>query len=89
VKPIRKLYYNITITCVSVVVALVVGGIEVFALLGQRLHFQGWFWSSIGQLNDNFGALGYFIVGLFAVSWIVSIAFYKWRRLDDLELMDT
>jgi high-affinity nickel-transport protein len=88
VKPIRKLYYNITITTVSVVVALVVGGIEVFALLGQRLHLTGWFWSSIGELNDNFGTLGYFIVGLFAVSWIVSIAFYKWRRLDDLEVMD-
>jgi len=37
-------------------------------------------------LNDNFGTLGYFIVALFALSWIVSIAVYKWRRLDQLEL---
>ena len=86
VKPIRKLYYNITITSVSVVVALAVGGIEALGLLGDRLHLAGWFWNAIATLNGNFGTLGYFIVGLFAVSWIASIAFYKWRRFDDLEL---
>jgi high-affinity nickel-transport protein len=86
VKPIRKLYYNITITSVSVVVALVVGGIEALGLLGEHFHFEGWFWGTVAKLNDNFGTLGYFIVGLFAVSWIVSIAFYKIRRFDDLEL---
>jgi high-affinity nickel-transport protein len=86
VKPIRKLYYNITITSVSVVVALVVGGIEALGLLGEHFHFEGWFWGTVAKLNDNFGTLGYFIVGLFALSWIVSIAFYKIRRFDDLEL---
>src|ERR1700677_3350324 len=86
VKPIRKLYYNITITSVSVVVALVVGGIEALGLLGEHFHFEGWFLGTVAKLNDNFGTLGYFIVALFALSWIVSIAFYKWRRFDDLEL---
>jgi nickel/cobalt transporter (NiCoT) family protein len=86
VKPIRKLYYNITITSVSVVVALLVGGIEALALLGDRFHLQGWFWNGIAKLSDNFATLGYFIVGLFALSWVVSIAYYKWRRLDDLEI---
>src|SRR5271156_4492649 len=86
VKPIRKLYYNITITFVSVVVALVVGGIEALGLWGQHFHLEGWFWGSVAKLNYNFGTLGYFIVGLFGVSWIASIAFYKWRRFDDLEL---
>ena len=85
VKPIRKLYYNITITSVSVVVALVVGGIEALGLLRAHFQFRGWFWDGIARLNDNFGTLGYFIVGLFALSWIVSIAFYKWRGFDDLE----
>src|SRR5271167_3329603 len=74
VKPIRKLYYNITITCVSVVIALVVGGIEVLGLLAEHFHLQGRFWAGVAKLNDNFGTLGYFIVGLFALSWIVSIA---------------
>jgi high-affinity nickel-transport protein len=86
VKPIRKLYYNMTITCVSVIVALVVGGIEALGLLAVHFHFKGWFWDGVAKLNDNFGTLGYFIVGLFAVSWIVSIAIYKWRRFEDLEL---
>src|SRR5580692_239367 len=86
VKPVRKLYYNITITFVSVVVALVVGGIEALGLWGQHFHLAGWFWESVAKLNDNFGTLGYFIVGLFGFSWIASIAFYKWRRFDDLEL---
>jgi high-affinity nickel-transport protein len=86
VKPIRKLYYNITITCVSVIVALVVGGIESLGLLAGHFHFTGWFWNGVAKLNGNFGTLGYFIVGVFAASWIISIAVYKWRRFDDLEL---
>jgi nickel/cobalt transporter (NiCoT) family protein len=86
VKPIRKLYYNLTITCVSVVVAVVVGGIEALGLMAGQFHLKGTFWGAVNRLNENFGTLGYFIVGLFVFSWIVSVAFYKWRRFDDLEL---
>jgi high-affinity nickel-transport protein len=85
VKPIRKLYYNITITAVSVVVAVAVGGIEALGLLAGRMHLTGGFWDLVGRLNDHFGTLGYCIVGLFVVSWVVSIAVYKWRRFDRLE----
>jgi len=86
IKPIRKLYYNLTITAVSVVVALVVGGIEALGLVGGQLHLQGTFWGLVGRLNDNFGMLGYCIVGIFALAWIVSIAIYKLRRFEELEL---
>src|SRR5580692_6835271 len=86
VKPIRKLYYNITITSISVVVALVVGGIEALGLLAGHFHLTEMFWDGVVKLNDHFGTLGYFIVGLFALSWIVSIAVYKWRRFDELEV---
>jgi high-affinity nickel-transport protein len=86
IKPIRKLYYNLTITSVSVVVALVVGGIEALGLLGGQFHLQGVFWGFIDRLNSNFGVLGYCIIGIFALSWIVSIAIYKLRRFEDLEL---
>src|ERR1035438_2961471 len=85
VKPLRKLYYNITITSVSVVVALAVGGIEALGLLAGQLRPQGVFWNLIRTLNGNFGMLGYGIVGLFVLSWVVSIAIYKWRRFDFLE----
>ena len=86
VKPIRKLYYNITITSVSVVVALAVGGIEALGLLADQFHLTGAPWDQIGHLNGNFGMLGYCIIALFALSWLLSIAIYKWRRFDDLEL---
>ncbi len=86
IKPVRKLYYNLTITFVSIVVALVVGGIEALGLLAGEFHLSGAFWDVMLRLNGNFGTLGYLIVGIFALSWIASIAFYKWRRLDDLEL---
>jgi high-affinity nickel-transport protein len=85
VKPIRKLYYNLTITSVSVVVAVAVGGIEALGLLAGRFHLRGGLWNVVTRLNENFGVLGYFIVALFALSWVVSVAFYKWRRFDDLE----
>jgi len=85
VKPIRKLYYNITITSVSVVVAFAVGGIEALGLWSGRLHPKGAFWNMIDTLNGNFGLLGYGIVGLFVLSWVVSIAVYKWRRFDFLD----
>ncbi len=85
VKPVRKLYYNITITSVSVVVALAVGGIEALGLLVSEFHLTGGLWIWVGKLNENFGLLGYAIIALFAASWILSIAIYKWRRFDDLE----
>ena len=88
IKPVRKLYYNMTITFVSVVVALVVGGIEALGLLAGQFHWNGLFWDAVLKLNGNFGALGYFIIGIFALSWILSIAIYKWRRFDELEFGD-
>jgi high-affinity nickel-transport protein len=86
VKPIRKLYYNLTITFVSVVVAVIVGGVEALGLLADRLGLKGGLWSAVSSLNDNFGALGYLIIGIFAVSWIVSVLLYRFNGYDRLEL---
>ena len=85
-RPVRKLYYNLTITAVSVLVALVVGGIEVLGLVGDRFGLGGPFWEFVGGLNDNFGVLGYLIVAIFALSWLVSLAIYRIRRYDAIEL---
>ena len=73
---------------ISVIVAFAVGGIEALGLIASQLHLDGHFWSLIAKLNNNFGVLGYFIIGLFAISWLLSIAIYKWRRFDDLEFGD-
>jgi nickel/cobalt transporter (NiCoT) family protein len=80
--PLRKLFYNLTITSVSVLVALVVGGIETLGLVGSQFQLQGAFWDAVGSLNDNFGALGYGIVALFIVSWAVSFLIYRFKRYD-------
>ena len=85
VRPVRKLYYNMTITSVSVIVALFVGGIEALGLLASHLQLQGRFWDAVARLNNNFGALGYIVVGLFAASWLISILIYKARRLDEID----
>ncbi|WP_298425894.1 HoxN/HupN/NixA family nickel/cobalt transporter [Rhodoblastus sp.] len=84
-KPVRKIYYNLTITAVSVLVALAVGGIETLGLIGGKLELRGPFWDFIGALNANFGLLGYGVVGLFIASWLVSIAIYRLKGFDRLE----
>jgi high-affinity nickel-transport protein len=84
-KPIRKLYYNLTITFVSVLVAVLIGGIEVLGLLADQLSLEGPFWSLIGRLNENFGSLGYLIIAIFVASWLVSIAVYRLGRFEHLE----
>jgi high-affinity nickel-transport protein len=87
-KPIRKLYYNMTITAVSVVVAVVIGGLETLNLIGDQLGLTdgGGFWGTIGGLNDNFGRLGYVIIGVFMLSWAGSVMFYRFKRYDELEI---
>jgi nickel/cobalt transporter (NiCoT) family protein len=84
-KPIRKLYYNLTITFVSVLVAVLIGGIEALGLLADRLNLEGPFWLYISTLNDHFGSLGYLIIAIFVVSWLVSIAVYRLARFDRIE----
>ena len=84
INPVRKLYYNLTITAVSVLIAFCVAGVEILGLVAQRLHGRGAFWDAVGALNGNLWVLGFGVIGLFVVAWVVSIALYKWRRLDGL-----
>jgi high-affinity nickel-transport protein len=84
--PVRKLYYNLTITGISVVVAFVVAGIEALGLLGDQLSLKGSFWGYINSLNDNFNTIGFFIIGIFLFSWLLSILFYRLMCFDDLEI---
>ena len=71
----------------SVVVALLVGGIEALGLVGRPTRpDRTRFWDGSAHLNENFGALGYLIVGIFVVSWLLSVAIYRWRGYDEIEL---
>jgi high-affinity nickel-transport protein len=82
VKPIRKLYYNMTITLVSVVIALVVAGIEVLGIIGDTLGLNHGFWRLIAQLNANFSTVGYLIIGIFVVCWGMSALVYHVKGYD-------
>lgn len=86
VKPIRKLYYNMTITFVSVVVALLIGGIEVLGRIGDHFRLEGAVWQMIGSLNENFGTIGFIIIGVFVASWIISYVIYRVKRYDEIEV---
>ena len=81
--PIRKIWYNLTITAISVVVALLIGGIEALGLIGGKLGLEGAFWSAIGSLNGGLASFGYLVVGIFLGSWALSFLIFRWQRLDE------
>lgn len=86
VKPMRKLYYNLNITFISVIVALIIGSLEALSLLATELNLNGPFWDQVSGLNQNFGSLGVIIVGLFIASWVISTLIYKVMRYDEIEI---
>jgi high-affinity nickel-transport protein len=84
--PVRKLYYNLTITFLSVAAAVVIGGIEALGLAADHLRLDGRFWRWIGALNEHSGTIGLLLVAAFAASWLVSLLVYRWRRYDKIEV---
>lgn len=85
VKPIRKLFYNLTITFVSIAVALFVGFIEALSIVANQLNLKGGLWDTLANVSENFGVLGFVIIGVFIVSWAGSTLIYKMRRYDELD----
>ena len=85
VKPIRKLFYNMAITLVSVIIAVFIGGIEALGLLMDKMQFSGGIWDLISRLNDNFNNLGFIIVGVFILAWCVSVVIYRYKDYDSLD----
>jgi high-affinity nickel-transport protein len=80
-RPVRKIFYNITITALSVAVALVIGSIELLAVLADRLNLTGGIWDRMSNLDLNL--VGYFIVALFAATWIVALAIWRFGRIEE------
>lgn len=89
VRPIRKLYYNLTITLVSVLVAVLIGGIETLGMFQSKYELTGWFWDAIGELNENFNNLGFVIIGVFVLAWLLSFVVYRAKGYDKLVVADT
>ena len=80
-KPVRKVYYNIIITGLSVAVALFVGGLEILQVIAQQLNLSGPFWNY--ALDFNLNSAGYFIVAAFAVVWGIALLIWRFGRIEE------
>ncbi|MCC3774142.1 HoxN/HupN/NixA family nickel/cobalt transporter [Streptomyces sp. UNOB3_S3] len=80
-KPVRKVYYNLTITGLSVAVALIIGTVELLSLLAEKLDLHGAFWDRVGALDLNM--IGFVIVGLFFATWLIAMAVWKLGRIEE------
>ena len=80
-KPVRKVFYNITITALSVIVALVIGTIELLSVLADRLSLTGQPWDFVAGIDLNY--VGYAIVGAFALTWAIALAVWHWGRIEE------
>jgi high-affinity nickel-transport protein len=78
--PVRKVYYNITVTSLSVTVALVIGTVELLQVTAAKLSLSGGFWTFLDTLD--FGRIGYVVVGLFVATWAFSVILWKTRRIE-------
>jgi high-affinity nickel-transport protein len=84
VQPLRKLWYNLTITAASVVVAVLIGGIEALGLLAHGFGLEGGLWSVVSGLNDDLTDFGFAVVGIFLLAWCLSAIVYRWKGYDRL-----
>jgi high-affinity nickel-transport protein len=78
---VRKVYYNLTITALSVAVALIIGTIELLSIAAEQLSLRGGFWDWVSGIDLN--AVGYIVVALFAATWAVALAVWRFGRLEE------
>lgn len=79
-EPVRKVYYNITVTGLSVAVALIVGTAELLGLLTEQLGWRGGFWDWVSGLDLN--VVGFLIVGLFVLTWLGAVLVWRFGRIE-------
>ncbi|MBA2940447.1 HoxN/HupN/NixA family nickel/cobalt transporter [Paenibacillus sp. CGMCC 1.16610] len=79
--PVRKLYYNLTVTALAVIAALIIGVIELGQVLSEEFGMEGTFWTWLQDID--FGTLGFILVALFIIAWIVSIAVWKGMKIEE------
>lgn len=79
-KPVRKIYYNLVITGLSVAVALLIGGQEIVSIFVEKLEVESGVLAWIGNLD--LGAVGYLVVGLFVLTWLVALAIWRFGKVE-------
>jgi high-affinity nickel-transport protein len=80
-KPVRKVYYNLTITALSVATAVFIGGLELVQVISSQLELSGGFWAFANRFDLN--TAGFYVVGMFAVVWAVALAVWRFGRVED------
>lgn len=88
VHPVRKLWYNLTITAGSVAVALLIGSIEALGLIADHFELEGGLWSFISSMSNDLGNFGFAVIGIFVVAWAASWLIYRWKGYDRLTSLD-
>jgi high-affinity nickel-transport protein len=81
--PVRKIYYNLTVTVISVLVAWAIGTVELLQVLSSELNLSGMFWVWLNTIN--FEMVGFGIIGIFVVSWLVSFGYWRYKKYDKLD----
>ncbi len=80
-RPVRKIYYNISITGLSVAVALLIGSIELLGMFANQFGWRGAFWDWLGGLNLN--AVGFIVVGMFVLTWVIALLVWRYGRIEE------
>ena len=80
-KPVRKVYYNLTITGLSVAIAMIVGTVELLGLAATKLDLTGGFWTWVSAIDIN--TLGYMIVGMFVATWAIAAVVWRVGRIEE------
>jgi len=83
VNPLRKIFYNLTTTSLSIAVALLIGTIELLQVFIDLVHPKGAFFDAVAAID--LGNLGYAIVGLFLIAWAASVVLWKFMRIEERE----
>jgi high-affinity nickel-transport protein len=79
-RPVRKVYYNLVITALSIGAAFIIGTIEILGVLTTEIHLQGGFWSVMANFNIN--VAGFCIAGLFVTVWAVALSYWRWGNVE-------
>jgi high-affinity nickel-transport protein len=79
-RPVRKVYYNLVITGLSIAAAFIIGTIEIMGVLTSELHLHGWFWDTMANFDIN--KAGFIMVGLFLVIWVVAVAVWRYGNVE-------
>ena len=86
VKPQRQLFYNLALTLITALVALLIGALEVMGLLGAQFHLGGPLWDVVGAVAEHSGYVGAGIIAIFVLSWLLAMLLYRLNRYDEIQV---